>query len=68
MVKGNGEHKIDVLIRLYKSVSNPHDYIDIKVPIKHFNAELLAIKLEADYEKLQQELIGIVKNVNTSKE
>ena len=33
MVKGNGEHKIDVLIRLYKSVSNPHDYIDIKVPI-----------------------------------
>ena len=25
-------------------------------------------KLEADYEKLQQELIGIVKNVNTSKE
>ena len=68
MVKGNGEHKIDVLIRLYKSVSNPHDYIDIKVPFKYFNAELLATKLEADYEKLQQELIGIVKNVNTPKE
>ena len=46
VVMGDGECKTDVLIRLYKSVSNLHDYIDIKVSIKQSNAEFLANKLK----------------------
>lgn len=46
IVKGEGECKTDVLIRLYKYISNPNDYIDIKISIKQSNAEFLANKLK----------------------
>lgn len=46
VVKGEGECKTDVLIRLYKSASKQQeDYIDIKISIKQSNAEFLANKL-----------------------
>lgn len=46
IVKGEGECKTDVLIRLYKTISNLQKYIDIKVSIKQSNAEFLANKLK----------------------
>jgi len=45
-VKGDGECKTDVLIRLYKSASKLEDCIDIKISIKQSNAEFLANKLK----------------------
>ena len=46
IVKGEGECKTDVLLRLYKSASTLQDYIDIKISIKQSNAEFLANKLK----------------------
>lgn len=46
IVKGNGECKTDVLIRLYKHVDNLDDFLDIKISIKQSNAEFLANKLK----------------------
>lgn len=70
-VKGSGECKTDVLIRLYKSAVNRHDYIDIKISIKKSNAEFLANKLTPtdaenllgeDWEKIVIDAISLIQH------
>jgi len=46
IVRGNGECKTDVLIRLYKHADNLDNFVDIKISIKQSNAEFLANKLK----------------------